>query len=406
MICRSLRHGARRLASSSWLVAGSGTIRTSAPSTASPRSVVARSSCAVPCRPSASSVIVARSTIGPSASAERLQSLTRWPASARSAAVAKPPLPAPKTASFTDSPRLWLRLALRPRDVLRLAPPSRHDSGGAQLGDPRGGVFEDTAEHGLGVLAECRRRRRLEPPRAVHLDRRAERRELAVDRMRRLDDHAALAHLGIGEDAIDGADGRAGHALRPEPREPVVGRAPAEGGLDQRDQHVTVRDAIAIGPEAQVALPLRMLDRAAEPRPELLGEDGDDHVTVTRREGLIGNDRGVARAERPRDATIRPEILRNIREERDLAVEQRQVEVGALASPLATEERSGHRTRAEDPAREVAHPQTHAHRRPPPLARDGHRPGHRLERQVECRPVSIRPLLAVRGDRAEAHALA
>src|SRR6266704_2331998 len=340
MICRSLRRGARRLASSSWLVAGSGTIRTSAPSTASPRSVVARSSCAVPCRPSASSVIVARSTIGPSASAARLQSLTRWPASARSAAVAKPPLPAPRTASFTDSPRPRLRLAL----------PSRHDSGGAQLGDPRGGVFEDTAEHGLGVLAECRRRR-LEPHRAVHLDRRAERRELAVDRMRRLDDHAALAHLGIGEDAIDGADGRAGHALRPEPREPVVGRAPAEGGLDQRDQHVTVRDAIAIGPEAQVALPLRMLDRAAEPRPELLGEDGDDHVTVTRRESLIGNDRGVARAERPRDATIGPEVLRDIREERDLAVEQRQVEVGALTRPLATEERSGHRKRTEDPAR-------------------------------------------------------
>src|SRR5439155_17486573 len=263
MICRSLRRGARRLASSSWLVAGSGTIRTSAPSTASPRSVVARASGAVPCRPSASRGIVARSTSGPSASAERLQSLTRWPASARSAAAAKPPLPAPRIATFIDSPRLRLRL--------RLALPSRHDSGGAQLGDPHGGVFEDVAEHGVRVLAEFWRRRRLEPHRAVHLDRRAERRDLAVDRMRRLDDHAALAHLGVGEDAIDGADGRAGYALRPEPREPVVGRPPAESGLDQRDQHATVRDAITIGPEAQVALPLRVLDHAAEPRPELLG---------------------------------------------------------------------------------------------------------------------------------------
>src|SRR2546422_1665923 len=300
MICRSLRHGARRLASSSWLVAVTGVQTCALPISASRRSVVARSSCAVPCRPSASSVIVARSTSGPSASAERLQSLTRWPASARSAAVAKPPLPAPRTASFTDSPR--------PR--LRLAPPSRHDSGGAQLGDPHGGVFEDAAEHGVGVLAECRRRRRLEPHRAVHLDRRTERRELAVDRMSRLEDHAALAHLGVGEDAIDGADGRTGHALRPDTREPVVGRPPAESGLDKRDQHVTVRDAITIGPEAQVALPLRVLDHAAEPRPELLGEDGDDQVTITRREGLIGNDRGVARAERPGDATVRPEIDR------------------------------------------------------------------------------------------------
>src|SRR5437773_9243870 len=41
----------------------------------------------------------------------------------------------------------------------------------------------------------------------------------------------------------------AGHALRLQAPEPVVGRPPGEGGLDERGQHVAVRDAVAVGPE-------------------------------------------------------------------------------------------------------------------------------------------------------------
>ena len=113
-IWRSLTWGASRFASSSWLVAGSGAMRTSAPSTASARSVVARSRRALPCRPSANSMSVGSSRSGPSASFDRAQSLTRWPASARSAAVVNPPWLPPRTASLIEwRPRAGARRAAR-----------------------------------------------------------------------------------------------------------------------------------------------------------------------------------------------------------------------------------------------------------------------------------------------------
>ena len=79
---------ASRVATSSWLVAGSGTITTSAPASASPMSVVALSRRAAPWRSSAASVIVPVVATGASSAPARRHSRTRWPASARSAAVA------------------------------------------------------------------------------------------------------------------------------------------------------------------------------------------------------------------------------------------------------------------------------------------------------------------------------
>src|SRR5207302_11217945 len=64
--------------------------------------------------------------------------------------------------------------------------------------------------------------------------------------------------------------------------EPFPGGPGPERGFDERHQHVAVKDAIAVGREAQIALPLRVLDRATEERPELLGEDRDDQVAVAR----------------------------------------------------------------------------------------------------------------------------
>src|SRR5207247_8973443 len=104
---------------------------------------------------------------------------------------------------------------------------------------------------------------------------------------------------------------------------------------------VAVGEARAFRRETGIVLPFRMLDHVAEPRPELLREDGDDQVAVARREGLVGDDGGVGRAERAGDAAVRPEVLRDVREERDLTVEQRQMDVGALAGSLAPDERGG-----------------------------------------------------------------
>ena len=53
-----------------------------------------------------------------------------------------------------------------------------------------------------------------------------------------------------------------------------------EHGLDQRHERAAIGHAVAVGREARIALPLGVLDRAAEPAPELLGEDRHDQVAV------------------------------------------------------------------------------------------------------------------------------
>src|SRR5947208_2679884 len=383
MVCPSFTCGARRSARSAWPVAGSGTITTSAPATATAISVVARSRRARPCRPSATSVSVGSPASGPSADAERLQRRTRWPASARSAAVANPPLPPPSTATF-----------IRRRG-------SRDGAGRSELGDLHVRVLEYLGEDLVRVLAEPGRRRHVETHRAVQLDRRPERTRLAVERMRHLHDHAALGHLGIAEHAVDALDRRGRNVESLEPLEPVLRRPRAERGLDQRHQDLAVDDAIAILREAHVALPFRVVDRAAERAPELLREDRDDQVAVTRLQRLVRDHRGVARAHRNGDPAVGPEVLRDVREQRDLAVEERQIDLAALPGALAAEERAGDREGTEHPAGQVGHRQAHADRAPVGLAGDGHGAAHRLQREVERGPVAVRSLLAVGGDRAD-----
>src|SRR5512138_1418798 len=110
---------------------------------AAARSVVTSASRAFPCRPSAASAIVESPARGASASGDRLQRRTAWPARARSAAVAKAPLPAPRIAMFTD----W----------------SSDRPGGAQLGDLHVRVLQHLGEDLGGLLTQARRRCHLEP---------------------------------------------------------------------------------------------------------------------------------------------------------------------------------------------------------------------------------------------------
>jgi hypothetical protein len=50
-----------------------------------------------------------------------------------------------------------------------------------------------------------------------------------------------------------------------------------------------VGDAVPVAREAWFALPLPVPDCTAEPTPELLREDGHDHMAIPRREGLASN---------------------------------------------------------------------------------------------------------------------
>ncbi len=182
--------------------------------------------------------------------------------------------------------------------------------------------------------------------------------------------------------------------------QPLLGRAPLEDFLDQRDQRLPVSEAIGVGGEARVSLPLGPSHRPAEQPPELLGEDGDDQRAVAGLEGLVGDDRGMARAQRARHLAVGPEVLGQIREERDLGVQEREVDDAPLPCPLAVKEGSGDRKGAEHPARQVSYRQPHPHRRAALLAGDAHRPTHGLEGQVEGRPVAVGALLPVGRDRA------
>ena len=160
-------------------------------------------------------------------------------------------------------------------------------------------------------------------------------------------------------------------------------------------------DALRVRVEPRVAGQLGPRDRPTEPLPKLLREDRHHHVAVPRAEGLVRDDRGVPRAHASRHAAVRPEVLRDVREERDLAVEQRQVELRPFAGLGSPEERARDRERAEHPAREVPHRETHPGGRPARLAREAHRAPHRLEREVERRPFPVRPVLAEGRDGAD-----
>ena len=206
---------------------------------------------------------------------------------------------------------------------------------------------------------------------------------------------------GSFTDLVHRVDRRRRHPLSLEPCEPLLGGARRENRLEDRDQIVTTLDSIQVRIEARVRGEVRPVDRPAESRPELLGEDGDDHVTVACRESLVRHDRRVARADPARHATVRPEVLGDVREQGHLAVQEGQVELRPLAGPLAAEQGAGDRERAEHPAREVSHGKAHPRRRPAGLARQAHGPAHGLERQVERRPFPVRPVLAEGRDRAD-----
>src|SRR2546425_11614293 len=70
------------------------------------------------------------------------------------------------------------------------------DPARAERGDLRGRVAE-IGEHGIGVLPELRRRRADRGRRVAELDRIAERRQPPALAIVHLDDHAAMADLGI-----------------------------------------------------------------------------------------------------------------------------------------------------------------------------------------------------------------
>jgi hypothetical protein len=167
--------------------------------------------------------------------------------------------------------------------------------------------------------------------------------------VRERDDHVAEQHLGVPQHLVDRVDGRGGHPLPLKPHEPLGGRAGREDSLEDRHQLLATLDALDVRVEPRVVAEVRPVDRAAEARPGLLREDGHDQMPVRGRESLIGHHRGVAGPDPFRHAAVRPEVLRDVRQARHLAIEEGEVEGGILPRPGAPEERLGHGERADVP---------------------------------------------------------
>jgi hypothetical protein len=97
---------------------------------------------------------------------------------------------------------------------------------------------------------------------------------------------------------------------------------------------------------------------------------------------------------RPRHLARQQVIRRLIDQHRNLAVEHRDVDIGAdalVARPLQCRKRPDHRIHA---GREIAERNAGAHRRAAALAGDAHAAGHGLRDDVVGRAVAIRTVLA------------
>ena len=217
----------------------------------------------------------------------------------------------------------------------------------SELGELRrsAGVLEQHGrKHLVGVLAQARRRRhRRDAMRAVDLDRRAERRQRAVAADAR---PRPPSRDGVPEDrpARGPRSGSAWPARRPRCRrvEPVrrscaSRKTASTSGISPSRWATRSRLVANRGSRSHSGCSTR----AAEPAPELLGEDRDDQVAVARGQRLVRHDRGVAGAHAARHPSVGPEVLRDVGQQRDLAVEQREVDVRALPGARAAEQRAG-----------------------------------------------------------------
>ena len=150
--------------------------------------------------------------------------------------------------------------------------------------------------------------------------------------MRHLDRHAARPHLRIGEHLGEVVDRPARHLGRLERVEPVAARAALQRRREQRHQHRAVAHAVGVAREARIARPARAQPATAQKRRELaVVADRQDHVAVGGLEHLVGHDVRVRVAGALRRDAGGQVAGAEVGEHRDLRVEQRHVDLLALA---------------------------------------------------------------------------
>ena len=198
--------------------------------------------------------------------------------------------------------------------------------------------------------------------------------------------------------------GPQGTCPRLQRREPLRRRARGERRGDLRDQLVPVRDPRRIGGVARVRRELRQPGDVAEAGELPVVAHGDDEEPVGGAKDLVRDDRLVRVAHAPGHPS-RGEVGRaEVREHRHLRVEERQVDVLALARAFAVEERRDDGVGGIHAGEEVGHGDADLLRtaagKVVALAGHAHEAAQALDHEVVAGPVAVRAVLAEPGDRA------
>ncbi len=209
-----------------------------------------------------------------------------------------------------------------------------------------------------------------------------------------------MPHLGVLEDAVDGVDGAARKPGRLEAVHPVLRRLLARERGDDLDQLDAVLQTERVGGEARIGRKRRRAGTLAEPAELRVVVRAQDHVAIARREHLVRHGVGMRGAPAPRHRAREQVVQADVVEPAHLDVQQRDVDVLAVAGAIAVPERAEDRDPRVQPAHDVVDGDADLDGRPVGLAGDAHDAARALRHQIVARPRGGRPVLAVAGDRA------
>src|SRR5882762_5120991 len=265
-------------------------------------------------------------------------------------------------------------------------------------------LAEEAAQHFIGVLAEQWRREPILDPRLREAHRARDPRQLACGGMLQLDPDAAGPDLRLLEYLRYVVDRAVRNAGRFQQLHPFPGAAPDEQLLQQPGKLRAIFDALAVGGEAPIVRQLRASRRLAELPVQVVVSAGQDHLPVARAERLIGHDIRVQVADALRWHARGEVVGVLVGKQRDLRVEQREIEMLPDARLRAMRERRADGDRGVHPGHDVgdrdAGALRTAARRAVGLSGDAHHPAHALDHEVVARPLAPGAALAEAGHRA------
>src|SRR6267143_5908100 len=200
-------------------------------------------------------------------------------------------------------------------------------AGGAQPRNLGITLAEETAQHLVRVLAQQRRREPVLDPRLREAHGARDPWQLARGGMLQLDPDAAGLDLRLLEYLRHIVDRAVRNAGRFQQLYPFPGAAPDKHLLQQPGKLRAVFDALAVGGEARIVRQGRASRGRAEFAIQVVVSAGQDHLPVARAERLIGHDIRVQVADALRRRARGEVVGVLVGKQRDLRVEQREIEV-------------------------------------------------------------------------------